>query len=170
MPLAFSASQFLRLAVPEQTHRLAHYLNDEDRIVRALLDPSQLELLGGGRYRYAVKPLKAFQLQIQPVVQLQTQCCLERLEIEALDCQLEGFDLVDDFTLTLQSWLRPTESGLEGEARLAVSVSRPAVLSLIAPKVLEATGRSLLGGILLGMRKRVGQQLLVDFRHWCEEP
>ncbi|MCT0198527.1 DUF1997 domain-containing protein [Synechococcus sp. CS-1325] len=169
MPLAFSASQYLRQPVPEQTHRLALYLNDEDRIVRALLDASQLEKLGEGRYRYAVKPLRAFQLQIQPVVQLQTQRSAERLEIEALDCQLAGFDLVDDFSLTLHSWIRATETGLEGEARLAVSVSRPAVLSLIAPKVLEATGRSLLGGILLGMRKRVGQQLLGDFRHWCQE-
>ncbi|MCP9773619.1 DUF1997 domain-containing protein [Synechococcus sp. Tobar12-5m-g] len=169
MPLAFSASQMLKLPVPEQTQRLALYLDDDDRIVRALLDASQLDPLGEGHYRYAVKPLKAFQLQIQPVVQLRTQRAPGRLEIEALDCHLEGFDLVDDFALTLNSWLKATESGLEGEAHLAVSVSRPGILSLISPKVLEATGRSLLGGILLGMRKRVGQQLQSDFSHWCRE-
>ena len=169
MLLAFSASQLLRLPVPEQTQQLATYLDDQDRIVRALLDASQLEQLGDGLYRYAVKPLKAFQLQIEPVVRLQAQRAPGRLEIEALDCQLEGFDLVDDFALTLRSWLKATDTGLEGEAHLAVSVSRPTLLGLIPPKVLEATGRSLLGGILLGMRKRVGRQLLSDFSLWCPE-
>jgi hypothetical protein len=169
MPLAFSASQLLKLPVPEQTPRLAQYLDDQDRIVRALLDPSQLDQLGEGHYRYAVKPLKAFQLRIQPVVQLRSQGAPGHLEIEALDCHLEGFDLVDDFALTLRSWLKATDSGLEGEAHLAVSVSRPPLLNLIPPKVLEATGRSLLGGILLGMRKRVGQQLLNDFSQWSRD-
>ena len=36
-------------------------------------------------------------------------------------------------------------------------------------KVLEATGRSLLAGILLGIKGRVGQQLLSDYRLWCQE-
>lgn len=51
---------------------------------------------------------------------------------------------------------------------MAVSVSRPPMLRLIAPGVLEATGRSLLGGVLLGIRSRVSQQLLKDFSHWRE--
>jgi hypothetical protein len=33
--------------------------------------------------------------------------------------------------------------------------------------VLEATGRSILSGILLGMRNRVRLQLLKDFQQWC---
>jgi hypothetical protein len=169
MPLAFSASQMLKLPVPQQSPRLAQYLEDQDRIVRALLDTSQLDQLDEGHYRYAVKPLRAFQLQIKPVVQLRTRRTPGQLEIEALDCHLDGFDLVDDFALTLHSWLKGTDSGLEGEAHLAVSVSRPPLLSLIPPKVLEATGRSLLGSILVGMRKRVGQQLLSDFSQWSRD-
>jgi hypothetical protein len=35
--------------------------------------------------------------------------------------------------------------------------------------VLEATGRSLLAGILLGIKGRVGQQLLADYEIWCRE-
>jgi hypothetical protein len=41
------------------------------------------------------------------------------------------------------------------------------MLRLIPPRVLEATGRSLLSGILLGIRRRVGQQLAGDFQAWC---
>jgi hypothetical protein len=42
-------------------------------------------------------------------------------------------------------------------------------LKLIPKKSLEATGRSLLAGILLGIRTRVSQQLVDDFRDWCRQ-
>jgi hypothetical protein len=74
--------------------------------------------------------------------------------------------LVDDFQLTLHSWLEADQAGLHGEATLAVSVSQPSLLKLIPVGVLEATGRSLLAGILLGIKTRVGQQLLEDFELW----
>jgi hypothetical protein len=74
---------------------------------------------------------------------------------------------VDDFRLGLRSWLEASEQGLEGEATLAVTVSQPPLLKLVPPRVLEATGRSVLRSILLGMRTRVRQQLLLDFQHWC---
>ena len=169
MPLAFSASQQLQLEVSHQPERLAAYLDDQDRVVKALLDPSQLEALGQGRYRYSVTHLQVFQLQIQPVVDLRTSLESGRLVLEATDCELEGLGLVDDFQLTLGSWLAAGPSGLEGEATLAVEVSQPPLLKLIPAKVLEATGRSLLAGILLGIKGRVGQQLLSDFQTWCQE-
>jgi hypothetical protein len=50
-----------------------------------------------------------------------------------------------------------------------VLVSQPSLLKLIPTKVLEATGRSLLAGILLGIKSRVGHQLLSDFKQWCLE-
>jgi hypothetical protein len=169
MPLAFSASQQLQLTVNHQPQRLAHYLTQEDRVVKALLNPSQLQALGPGRYRYAVTHLQVFQLQIHPVVQLRTHAEEGRIELEAIDCQLEGLGLVDDFQLTLHSWLEATDSGLNGEARLDVRVSQPPLLRLIPARVLEATGRSLLTGILLGIKGRVGQQLLADYESWLLE-
>jgi hypothetical protein len=169
MPLAFSASQQLQLTVNHQPQRLAHYLTQEDRVVKALLNPSQLQALGPGRYRYAVTHLQVFQLQIHPVVQLLTHTSAGRIELEAIDCQLEGLGLVDDFELTLHSWLEATEAGLTGEARLDVRVSQPPLLRLIPARVLEATGRSLLAGILLGIKGRVGQQLLADYESWLLE-
>ena len=64
MPLAFSASQQLSLQVIEPADRLPAYLNDEARVVRALLDDRQLVELAPGRYRYTVTRVKVFQLQI----------------------------------------------------------------------------------------------------------
>ena len=167
MPLAFSASQALQLPVQRQASQLSAYLNDEQRVISALLDPKQLSPLGPGRYRYTVTRLQVFQLQIQPVVELVARRSPNRIELEALDCELEGLGLVDDFQLTLHSWLEATADGLVGEASLAVSVSQPSLLRLIPPAVLEATGRSLLAGILLGIKTRVGQQLVSDFENWC---
>lgn len=51
-----------------------------------------------------------------------------------------------------------------------MSVSQPSLLRLIPANVLEATGRSLLSGILLGIKTRVGQQLVHDFESWCKTP
>ena len=167
MPLAFSASQALELPVERQRERLGAYLNDEQRVIGALLDPRQLAPISEGRYRYTVTTLQVFQLQIQPVVELVARRSPGRIELEAVDCQLEGLGLVDDFRLTLQSWLQAGEDGLEGEALLGVSVSQPSLLRLIPASVLEATGRSLLSGILLGIKTRVGQQLVNDFEDWC---
>ena len=54
MPLAFRASQQLSLPTIEAAHLLPAYLDDEDRVVEALLDPRQLVPLGPGHYRYTV--------------------------------------------------------------------------------------------------------------------
>ncbi|WP_216902468.1 DUF1997 domain-containing protein [Synechococcus sp. CCY 9618] len=168
MSLAFSASQQLDLPVARGAERLPAYLDDEQRVVEALLDPKQLDPLGPGRYRYTVSQVRVFQLRIQPVVELQALHRNGRLELEALDCQLEGLGLVEDFRLGLCAWLAAGDGGLVGEASLSVTVSRPTLLRLIPPRVLEATGRSVLGGILLGIKTRVGQQLLGDFQRWCQ--
>ena len=148
MPLAFSSSQQLILPINECIAHLPAYLKEEQRVVASLLDPDQLVALGPGHYRYRVTRVQVFQLQIQPVVELQTHH--------------RG-----DFRLGLRSWLEASDQGLEGEATLAVSVSQPPLLKLVPPRVLEATGRSVLRGILLGMRNRVRQQLLLDFHQWC---
>lgn len=166
MPLAFRASQQLQLAVPEPNDQLAAYLDDEERVIQALLDPRQLSPLGPGRYRYTVTRLKLFQLKIQPIVELVARRSPGRLELEAHDCQLEGLGVVDDFHLTLSAWLEASGDGLDGEAILAVSVSQPPLLKLVPPPALEATGGSLLAGILLGIKTRVAQHLVEDYQSW----
>jgi hypothetical protein len=41
------------------------------------------------------------------------------------------------------------------------------LLRLIPRKVLESTGESILNGILLTIKGRVGRQLVGDFQQWC---
>ena len=46
-------------------------------------------------------------------------------------------------------------------------MSQPPLLRLIPRKVLESTGESILNGILLTIKGRVGRQLVADFHDWC---
>ena len=167
MPLAFSASQRLDLPVSGQAERLPEYLEHEDRVIAALLDARQLTPLTQGTYRYTVTTLQVFQLQVKPVVS-QDPNQRGTMRMRALDCELEGLGMVDDFRL-MDATLHCGPTGLNGDAQLAVEVSQPPLLRLIPRRVLESTGESLLGGILIGIKGRVGQQLIADFRKWCQE-
>ena len=54
------------------------------------------------------------------VVELVARRSTNRIELEAIDCQLEGLGIVDDFQLTLESWLEASDEGLNGEAGAAL--------------------------------------------------
>ena len=166
MPLAFSAGQRLDLPVDRNQEHLAAYLQQEERVIEALLDASQLTKLGPGTYRYTVTSLQVFQLQVKPVVSLQVHSDKGAIHMRAIDCELEGLGIVQDFSLTLDATLICDAHGLSGDARLDVQVSQPPLLKLIPRKALEKTGESILGGILLGIKTRVGQQLMTDFQAW----
>jgi hypothetical protein len=169
MPLAFCASQRLDLPVKRLSERLPEYLQQEERVIASLLDPSQLTRLAPGTYRYTVTSLQVFQLQVKPVVSLEIETEGGTMTMRALDCELEGLGIVDDFNLTLEARLSCASKGLSGDARLEVQVSQPPLLRLIPRRVLETTGESILSGILLGIKTRVGQQLIADFKRWCSE-
>ncbi|QEY33452.1 DUF1997 domain-containing protein [Synechococcus sp. RSCCF101] len=170
MRLAFGASQGLSLMVSDHADQLPAYLQQEERVLQALLDPRHLTAIHPGLWRYEVTRVQVFQLSVQPVVTLQVHERDGQLTMEATECSLEGLGLVDDFDLRLKAQLAANGRGLEGEARLAVEVSRPPLLRLIPRTVLEATGQTVLNGILLGIKGRVGQQLLRDFRRWVAQP
>ncbi len=169
MLLAFEARQKLDLPVETNVDRLPAYLLEQERVVGAMLDPKKLTLLGPGSFRYAVTSFKVFQLEVNPVVSIGVVTNEGKLRMFATDSELEGLGLVDDFVLTLEATLESNEKGLEGVAVLGVTVSQPPLLKLIPKKVLENTGQSILNGILLGIKARVGQQLIKDFSRWCEE-
>ena len=168
MPLAFSASQQLDLPLHTGIDRLPAYLHEQDRVVKALLDANQLALIEPGHYRYTVTTIQVFQLQVKPVVSLNVKLEGQTLIMRAVDAQLEGLGLVDDFELTLESVLEASDTGLKGLATLGVQVSQPPLLRLIPRKVLESTGESILNGILLTIKGRVGRQLVGDFEQWCD--
>jgi|TARA_Y100001933_G_C18710183_1_gene442907 hypothetical protein len=167
MTLAFRASQHLDLPVASQSKHLRSYLRQEDRVIKALLDERQLERIGPGRYRYTVTTLQVFQLQVCPVVLLKIEQGDGRISMQATDATLEGLGLVDDFQLSLEALLEVGDQGLQGEAMLGVNVSQPPLLKLIPKRVLESTGESILSGILMTIKGRVGRQLVKDFQEWC---
>ena len=170
MSLAFNARQKIDLAVKNNFQRLPDYLLQQERVVGAMLDPSKLVALGQGNFRYNVTSFKVFQLEVNPVVSIAVVNSEgNKLQMRAIDSELDGLGIVDDFELMLDATLIATEKGLVGEAFLGVTVSQPPLLKLIPPKLLESTGQSILNGILLGIKARVGQQLIKDFSNWCQE-
>ena len=169
MALAFHASQKLDLPVIAQSTLMETYLQEKDRVIEALLDPRQLSKTGEGTYTYTVTTLQVFQLQVRPVVSLAVSINEGILCIQATEATLDGLGLVDDFQLSLKALLQATERGLQGEATLGVNVSQPPLLRLIPRRVLESTGESILNGILITIKGRVGRQLINDFQDWCRE-
>ena len=168
MPLAFQARQKLDLPFKNNSERLPDYLLQQERVVGAMLDSKKLTRLAPGSFRYAVTSFKVFQLEVNPIVSIAVVNSDGMLRMSATDSELDGLGLVDDFELTLDATLQATENGLEGEAILGVSVSQPPLLRFIPKQVLESTGQSILNGILLGIKARVGKQLVSDFEHWCK--
>ena len=168
MLLAFDAKQKLNLSVTSKKEYLSNYLLEEERVVGAMLDSRKLVPEGEGKYKYTVTSFKVFQLDINPVVSIGVENKDGVLTMSALDSKLDGLGMIDDFKLILKANLQATDIGLEGEALLGVSVSQPPLLKLVPKKILESTGHSVLNGILLGIKARVQQQLVIDFLDWCE--
>ncbi len=168
MLLSFDAKQKLKLSVTTNKERLSTYLLQEERVVGAMLDSNKLIPEGEGKYKYNVTSFRVFQLDVNPVVSIAVENKNGVLVMSALDSKLDGLGIVDDFNLLLKANLQATNSGLEGEALLGVTVSQPPLLRLIPKKILESTGHSVLNGILLGIKTRVQQQLIKDFTNWCE--
>ena len=169
MALAFSARQKIDLVVQDNQEQLPDYLLQQERVVGAMLDPKKLTPLGSGSFKYEVTSFKVFQLQINPVVSIGVENTERKIRMYVTESHLDGLGFVEDFDLTLDALLEAKPSGLEGEALLGVTVSQPQLLRLIPPKMLEQTGQSILNGILLGIKARVGKQLIVDFNEWCKE-
>jgi len=168
MLLSFDAKQKLKLSVTTNKERLSKYLLQEERVVGAMLDSNKLIPEGQGKYKYNVTSFRVFQLDVNPVVSIAVENKNGVLVMSALDSKLDGLGIVDDFNLLLKANLQATDTGLEGEALLGVTVSQPPLLRLIPKKILESTGHSVLNGILLGIKTRVQQQLIKDFTNWCE--
>ena len=167
MLLSFDAKQKLKLSVTTNKEYLSDYLLQEERVVGAMLDSNKLIPEGEGKYKYNVTSFRVFQLDVNPVVSIAVENNNGALLMSAIDSELDGLGIVEDFKLILKANLQATEIGLEGEALLGVTVSQPPLLKLIPKKILESTGHSVLNGILLGIKARVQQQLVKDFRAWC---
>lgn len=170
--ICFTASQSVVIRVPDQPISIEHYLRQPRRLVKALVDPRQTEILSSNVFRYRMRPFQFLVLRIQPIVDLQIIAQHQgRIDLESVRCELLGNDYINQrFKLSLNGYLIPerTPQGtqLRGTAHLQVSVELPPPLRLTPKPLLEATGNGLLRSVLLTIKQRLMRQLLDDYCQW----
>ncbi len=169
----FTAAQSVSLNVPDAGVPIQHYLRQPKRLVYALADARQVEILREDCYRLKMKPRQFLALKLQPTVDI--QICPQpngALYLRSEDCEIRGVDFINSrFQLDLQGILVPTQyqgqTVLSGQADLQVSVDVPPMFWLTPKPVLEATGNGLLRSILLTIKQRLVHQLMLDYQTWA---
>lgn len=172
MNVCFSATQSVEIAVPEQPIPIQHYLRQPQRLIQALIDPSQVESLGHDQFRFKMRPLHFMTLCLQPTVDLQISADSRgEIQLQSTACEIRGIEYINQrFHLSLLGKLSPCQRGhktyLVGQAHLQVQVDMPPPLSLTPRPILEATGNGLLRSVLLTIKQRLVHQLLSDYCAW----
>ncbi|MCC5638070.1 DUF1997 domain-containing protein [Nostoc sp. CHAB 5844] len=172
MPTRFTASQSVKIAVPQQPIPIQHYLRQPQRLVNALVDTSRVQQLSEEVFRLKMRPLSFMTLSIQPTVDMRVWAESSGvIYLRSLACEIRGVEYINQrFSLNLQGYLSPHQSSsgtrLEGNADLEVQVELPPPLSFTPKPILEATGNGLLKSVLVTVKQRLLHQLLVDYRHW----
>jgi len=172
----FSASQSVTIAVPTQPLSVEAYLTEPERLVYALVDPSQVEKLGSNLFRVKVRSIKFLSFTIQPICDIEVWLEGETVRLRSNRCEIENYDSLNEkFSLNMQGYLlsQSTEEGkkrgkkLRGQANLIVSVDLPQALSFTPKPLLERTGNGLLNGILITLKQRLMRQLIADYCAWA---
>lgn len=171
----FSASQSVKLAVPEQPVSIQEYLRQPQRIVKALGDPRRLERLASDCYRLKMRPLKFFMLKIEPTVDMKIWADAKgTINLKSVGCSLGGIETINEhFQLELSGTMEPYSIGgatyLRGGADLGLTIFLPPPFSMMPKSVLRNTGNNLLASVLLKMKQKLMQQLLLDYCQWAAE-
>jgi hypothetical protein len=175
MQVEFIAHQSLDLTVAEQGVPLSHYLRQPQRLMNALVDPSQIEYLGERQFRLKMRPLTFLHITLQPMVLMEVWSEADgTLCLQSLGCEIRGVDYIDRrFNLDLVGKLVPRSSGgctqLQGRADLSVQVDLPPALWFTPRPILEAAGNSLLRSVLMTVNQRLTHQLIADYNHWAKD-
>lgn len=175
MPIRFTASQSVEIAVPEQPIPIQHYLRQPQRLVNALVEPSQMEQLSEEEFRLKMRPLAFMTLSIQPTVDLRVWAEPDgTIHLQSVACEIRGVDYINQrFALNLKGHLFPHQmdgtTRLTGRADLEVQVELPLPFSLTPMPILEAAGNGLLKSVLLTIKQRLLHQLLVDYSSWASD-
>lgn len=172
MNAQFHAAQSIDLAVPELSIPVQHYLRQPRRLVNALMDSSRVQLIDHNEFRFKMRPLRFFNLSLQPIVDLRVEADAQgTLRLRATNCEVLGIEaLKKHFHLDLDGYLAPVlvagQTRLQGNANLQVSVNIPPMLWLTPKALLETTGNGLLKSILMTIKQRLTHQLLADYKEW----
>ncbi len=152
-----------------------HYLKQPRRLVRALMNPDQVEELEHDTFRFHLRGFEFLMLKIRPVVDLKIDVSQDGLlRVRATDCWIKGNESINDqFSLELSGFLSLEDCGevaqLNGEAKLAIAVGLPPMMQLTPMPLIEATGNQILRGILSTMKQRLSRQLAADYEQWSQE-
>ncbi|MBE9051117.1 DUF1997 domain-containing protein [Nostocales cyanobacterium LEGE 11386] len=172
MATKFTASQSVKINVPQQPIPIQHYLRQPQRLVNALVDNSRIHQISEEVFRLKMRPLAFMSLSIQPTVDMRVWAEANGIiNLRSVGCEILGFEYINQrFALNLQGHLSPYQlsSGtrLQGRADLEVQVDLPPPFSFTPKPILEATGNGLLKSVLLTVKQRLLHQLLADYRHW----
>lgn len=171
----FEAEQSVEFWVENQSIALHHYLKQPQRLVGALVDTSQVEILAPELFRLKMRPMRFLMLSVQPVVDMRVwsrehSCVCLR----STGCQIRGWEYVGErFSLNLEGFLQSEPQGsqtrLKGRAYLQVEVDLPLALALTPKPMIEVAGNSLLKGVLQTMKQRLCWRLVSDYHRWCAD-
>lgn len=169
----FSASQSVKLAVPDQPIPIQNYMRQPQRLIKALVDPNRTEQLSAECFRLKMQPVSFIMLSVQPIVDMQVWAELDgTIHLKSVGCEIRGVEYINQrFSLDLNGRLAPQQingvTHLVGRANLEVQVDVPPLLWLTPKSLLESTGNALLNSVLSTVRHRLIHQLLVDYRSWA---
>ncbi|MBE7382928.1 MAG: DUF1997 domain-containing protein [Leptolyngbya sp. SIO1E4] len=173
--LRLSARQSVTMQVSQKSVPLHHYLKQPQRLVHALMNPSQVEDLGSGHFRLRLRVIRFLMLNICPVVDLHIDVSQARfLKVRSVACQIQGNEFVDQrFDLSLSGFLKLEEQAkttrVSGQVNLAIAVDLPPIMQLTPYAILETTGNQILKGILATMKQRLIRQLAADYDRWSAQ-
>lgn len=172
MNVCFSAVQSVEIAVPNQPIPIQHYLRQPQRLIRSLIDPSQVESLGDKCFRFKMRPVHFMTLSLQPTVDLQIWAESDgAIYLRSISSEIRGIAYINQrFSLDLEGKLIPQQSQsktyLKGQADLQVQVDLPPPLSFTPRPLVETTGNGLLHSVLLTIKQRLVHRLLADYCDW----
>lgn len=164
------ASQSVEIAISPAPIPIHQYLSDTDRLVYALADPSQIELMGNHKFQFSMRPIKFLMLTLEPIADVQI-FPNERQEviIYSDSCRLRHQPALNRrFSFKLEGWLaaRPDNSGVSGNAELDIAIDLPSAFRLTPRSLLESTGNAIVSGILSTIKQRLQRRLIHEYRGW----
>ncbi|MEM9163027.1 MAG: DUF1997 domain-containing protein [Cyanobacteria bacterium P01_F01_bin.4] len=171
----FCASQSVSIEVPTFSVPIERYFNQTERLVYALVEPSQVTVLEEDIFRLRMRSLRFMMLALEPVTDIRVWLCQGRVMIQSQGCYLSGHESLNNrFSLDLQGVLEPLtsagETTLSGQANLQVRVDLPAAFRLTPKSILETTGNGILNGVLLTIKQRLLHRLVADYEIWATQP
>ncbi|MEM8611361.1 MAG: DUF1997 domain-containing protein [Cyanobacteria bacterium P01_H01_bin.105] len=164
------ASQSVEITISPAPVPIGQYLINTERLVYALADPSQIEVLGPHTFQFRMRSIKFLMLTLEPIadVQIYPNDCDEVI-IYSDSCRLRHQAALNRrFSFKLQGWLvaRPDNSGVSGNAELDIDIDLPTALRFTPKPLLESTGNAIVSGILSTIKQRLQRRLVHEYRGW----